>query len=163
MTRIKRMRHSTLRVFVVMAGVVSLQALSACDGTPKDTHPDQPVTKRKVLFKSFTKTLEPMGMVARDRKDYNPREFNVSALELQKLSTQPWVYFTADSNYPPTRAKPEAWSQSADFKLAQDKYINTVNQLVKAAQGGDMAVIRPAVEEVQKSCKACHTQFRNDS
>ena len=157
------MAASTLKTLALIAGMAVAAVLAGCEGTPKDTHPDQPVTKRKALFKQFTRTLEPMGMVARDRKDYNPREFNVSALELQKLATQPWVYFTPDSNYPPTRAKPEAWAQSAEFKLAQDKYVNNVNQLVKAAQGGDMAVIRPAVDDVQKSCKACHTQFRNDS
>lgn len=102
-------------------------------------------------------------MVARDRKAYNASEFMISALELQKLSTQPWPYFTADSNYPPTHAKPEVWKQADDFKAAQDKYKTLVNQLVKDAQGGDLEIIRSTVNEVQKSCKSCHNQFRNDS
>lgn len=137
-------------------------ALTACSDA-KDTHPDQLVTKRNAIFKQFTRTLEPMGLVARERKDYNAREFNASALELEKISTQPWAYFTPDGNYPPTHAKAEVWEKPAEFRLAQEKYLATVSQLVKAAQGGDLAVIRPAVNEVQKSCKACHTQFRNDS
>lgn len=137
-------------------------ALSACDDTPKDTHPDQPVTKRRAIFKQFTRTLEPMGMVARGRKDYNPREFNVSALELEKLAKQPWAYFTPDSNYPPTHAKPGVWQQPAEFRLAQDKFQTTVRLLVKAAQGSDLDNIKAAVNEVQKSCKVCHNQFRSD-
>jgi cytochrome c556 len=138
-------------------------ALTACNEEPKDTHPDQPVSKRRAVFKQFTRTLEPMGLVARNRKDYNPREFNISALELEKLSKQPWAHFTPDSNYPPTHAKAEVWQKPADFKEAQDQYLATVSQLVKAAQGGDLELIRPAVNDVQKSCKACHTQFRNDA
>jgi cytochrome c556 len=138
-------------------------ALTACNDTAKDTHPDQPVTKRNVIFKQFTRTLEPMGLVARDRQDYNKREFLANALELEKLSTQPWAYFTPDSNYPPTHAKAEVWAKSAEFKEAQDKYKALVSQLVKTAQGADLALIRSVVNDVQKSCKSCHNQFRNDS
>lgn len=146
-----------------LIAIAAVLALTACNNEASDTHPDQLVTKRKAIFKQFTRTLEPMGLVARDRKDYNPREFKVSALELEKLATQPWAYFTPDGNYPPTHAKAEVWQKPAEFKLAQEKYLATVSQLVKAAQGGDLDIIRPAVTEVQKSCKACHNQFRNDS
>ena len=138
-------------------------SLSACNDEPKDTHPDKLVTQRRALFKQFTRTLEPMGLVARDRKDYNAREFNESALSLQKLATQPWPLFTADSNYPPTHAKPEVWLQAAEFKAAQDDYLSRVNQLLAAAQGSDLGLIKRSVNDVQKSCKSCHTQFRNDT
>ena len=77
--------------------ITALLALSACNGPADDTHPDQPVTKRRAIFKQFTRTLEPMGVVARDRKAYNPQEFRARALDLQTLATQPWVYFTPDS------------------------------------------------------------------
>lgn len=153
---------SKLRPFIFMALSAAL-TLTACNDAPKDTHPDKPVTKRNAIFKQFTRTLEPMGLVARERQAYNQREFLASALELEKISSQPWPLFTADSNYPPTHAKADVWAKSAEFKLAQEKYLDTVGQLVKAAQGGDVAVIRPAVNEVQKSCKSCHNQFRNDS
>lgn len=146
--------------FLVIAATL---ALTACNDTVKDTHPDQLVTKRIAVFKQFTRTLEPMGLVARERQDYNRREFLVSALALEKLSTQPWAYFTPDGNYPPTHAKAEVWQKPAEFKTAQDQYLATMSALVKAAQGGDLALIRPAVNEVQKSCKSCHNQFRNDA
>lgn len=146
-----------------LIAIATVLALTACNDEPKDTHPDQPVTHRRAVFKQFTRTLEPMGLVARGRKDYNPREFNISALELEKLATQPWAYFTPDSNYPPTHAKTEVWQKPAEFKQAQEKFQATVSQLVKAAQGGDLDIIRAAVNEVQKSCKTCHNQFRNDS
>lgn len=141
---------------------IAATGLSGCGGEPKDTHPNQPVTKRKAIFKEFTKTLEPMGLVARGRKDYNPREFNINALELQKIANQPWALFTADSNYPPTRAKPAVWEKPAEFKTAQDKFLVTVNELVEASQGSDLDRIKTAVNSVQNSCKTCHDQFRNE-
>ena len=127
---------------------------------PIDTHPAQLVTKRRAIFKEFTRTLEPMGMVARDRKDYSPREVYISALALEKLATQPWGHFTPDSNYPPTHATPAVWTQPAEFKYAQQNYQAAVTQLVKAAEGGDLGIVRTAVNDVQHSCKTCHNQFR---
>ena len=153
----------TPKTLLAFALAVAVFGLSACSDAVKGTHPNQPVTKRKAIFKQFTKTLEPMGMVARGRKDYNPREFNINALELQKLTSQPWVLFTADSNYPPTLAKPAVWEKPAEFQGAQDKFQVTVKELVEASQGSDLDRIKAAVNAVQNSCKTCHDQFRNES
>lgn len=99
-------------------------------------------------------------MVARDSKDYERQEFLASAQELKQLATQPWAYFTPDSNYPPTRAKADIWQKPAEFKQAQEKFQTAADQLAKAAESGNLNIIRPAVNEVQQSCKACHNQFR---
>jgi cytochrome c556 len=136
--------------------------LSACGDAAKDTHPKQLVSQRLAIFKKFTKTLEPMGLVARDRKDFVKSEFMASALALQELSTQPWALFSADGNYPPTRAKPEVWSKAEAFKQAQDSYLSAVNQLVKVSDGVDMDALRSAVDAVQKNCKSCHETFRSE-
>ncbi len=144
-----------------LVAIAAVLALTGC-GEAVDTHPAQLVTKRKAIFKEFTRTLEPMGMVARDRKDYNPREFHVSALALEKLAMQPWGYFTPDSNYPPTHATPAVWKQPTGFKYAQENYQAAVSQLVKAAEGDNLDIIRTAVNDVQHSCKTCHNQFRKD-
>jgi cytochrome c556 len=141
---------------------VTLGLLAACGESAKDPHPDQLVTKRLAIFKKFTKTLEPMGLVARDRNDYVKAEFVANAQALQELSKQPWVYFSAEGNYQPSRAKPEIWTQPDAFKKAQTGYLSAVDQLVAVAGSGDMPSIKNAVDEVQKSCKACHDQFRLD-
>jgi len=142
--------------------LLSAAFLLACSDRVKDTHPLQLVSKRQAIFKKMTKTLEPMGLVARDRQDYVKADFVASALLLQELSTQPWTFFAADGNYPPTRAKPEVWSQAAEFKQAQDNYLTTVEQLVKVSGSGDKASISTAVDSVQRSCKTCHDRFRKE-
>ncbi len=149
----------TLKLSPLVA-IAAVLALTACNEAI-DTHPAQLVTKRRAIFKEFTRTLEPMGMVARNRKDYNPREFHASALALGKLATQPWGYFTSDSNYPPTNAKPAVWMLPTEFKRAQENFQAAVNRLVKAAEGGNQEIVRTAVNDVQHSCKTCHNQFRN--
>lgn len=147
-------------ILPTLYAITSMLLLAACDSTPRDIHPDQPVTKRKAVFKQMMRTLEPLGMVARNRQDYKQQEFLAGALELEQLSRQPWIHFTPDSNYPPTRAKAEVWQKPAEFQQAQEKLRATTEQLVKAARSGNQDLIRPAVNEVEKSCKACHNQFR---
>lgn len=150
-------RYRRLRLALLMATAL---ALAACSEAPKDTHPEQLVSKRQALFKQFTRTLEPMGLVARDREPYQPDALLAQALELQRLASQPWPLFRPDGNYPPTKALAVVWDEPAAFEQAQRLYITRVDSLVAAAQGGDVAVIRKAVNDVELACKSCHDRFR---
>jgi cytochrome c556 len=150
----------SLRIALSLA--TSVAFLWGCSEGPKDTHPQQLLTKRIAIFKKMTKALEPLGLVARGRQDYVKSEFVDGAQTLKDLSTQPWAFFTADGNYPPTRAKPEVWSKPDEFKQAQNNYLASVDKLVQVSDSADMSVIGTAVDAVQKSCKSCHDQFRNE-
>ena len=150
------------RVLGVLLVAVLTCGLAACFGPEKDTHPNQVLTKRRVLFKQFTRMLDPIGLVASGRKPYQREEFLASVQDLEKLSDKPWLYFPADGNYPPTRAKPEVWSQPEKFRQAQDTYRSAVHELLLVAQRGDGAAIGKAVDSVTESCKACHRDFRNE-
>jgi len=143
--------------------LLGVALLTACDRGGRDPHPQQLQSKRLAVFKQFTKALEPMGLVARDRRDYIKAEFSEQARALRSLSTQPWLYFSAEGNYRPTRARPEVWSQPEDFKRAQSRFLSSVNQLVQMADSGDLPAIKTGVDEVQKSCKNCHDQFRSET
>lgn len=148
------------RIRSTTAALTATLALAACSADFEDTHPQQVLSQRKALFKDFTRTLEPMGLVARERQPYDAEAFTASALELQRLSTLPWIHFSADGNYPPTRALPAVWAEPAAFQQAQAHYQDSVMRLVQAAQTGQADAVRPAVFEVQEACKACHDRFR---
>ena len=134
--------------------------LTACFEPIKDTHPDQVLTKRRALFKQYTRAMEPIGLMATGRKEFKQEEFLALVQDLDKLSTKPWIYFTADGNYPPTHAKPAVWSQPDAFKQAQEHYQASVHQLLLAAQAGKLEPIQHAVDGVTASCKSCHKEFR---
>ena len=148
------------RILIIISCALTL---NACSGEPEDTRPGQPVAHRRQLFKQFTRTLEPMGMVARERKAFNRSEFLASAQELQQVSSKPWPYFTPDSHYPPTHAKAEVWLKASEFQQAQDAFQAKTNELAALARSGTLEEIRAAVNNVERSCKSCHRQFRNDS
>ena len=144
----------------VLAATLACMGLSACLEPAKDTHPNQVLTKRRALFKQFTRALEPIGLVTSGRKEYKPDEMLALVQDLQLLASKPWVYFPADGNYPPTHAKPTVWSQPDAFRQAQEKYQANVHQLVLAAQGRQLPAVQQAEQAVEASCKACHRDFR---
>ncbi len=133
--------------------------LAGC-GPKADTHPGQPVTKRRALLQETLRTFEPMGIVVRGKNPYVAADFLALANKLQTLSTQPWAYFPPGSTYAPSRAKPAVWQNAAQFKQAQDTYIKAVSNLDAMAKTGKMDLIRPAYQHVSDSCAACHKAFR---
>jgi cytochrome c556 len=147
-----------MKINLVVLALTGLM-LSACS-SHEDTHPGQPVTHRKAIFKEMLRSFEPMGLVARGRNPYNQAEFLKYAEELQGLGSKPWQYFTPDSNYEPTRAKPEVWDKPVEFKQAQQHFMDATTQLVSTAKTGDFSKVQHDFAAVEDSCKACHQQFR---
>ena len=129
-------------------------------GPQPDTHPGQPVTKRKMIFHDMLRAFEPMGLVIRGRESYDRNKFLKNAVALEALSKQPWSYFTPESYYQPTRAKPTVWQRPAEFKEKQQKLLLAVAELTRVSQSGRLEMIRPAYDDVVHSCMACHDQFR---
>jgi cytochrome c556 len=139
---------------------LALCLLAGCSETVEDTHPQRWVSQRQAIFKDFTRTLEPMGLMARERQAFDAAAFTRAAQALQQRSRDPWALFPADSNYAPTKALPAVWARPAEFERAQQAFTESVQRLSQAAQAGSLAAVQPAVDDVQRRCKACHDQFR---
>lgn len=138
----------------------ALILIAGCTGPDIDPHPGHPVMKRQAAFKQMLQTMEQMGMVVRERQEYKAADFQERARELKKLAQEPWQYFTPDSNYPPTRAKPDLWEHPANFAEFGKDLDESLNQLIAAAETGKLAKIAPAYASVEDACQACHQRFR---
>jgi cytochrome c556 len=61
-----------------------------------------------------------------------------------------------------TRARPEIWTNAADFKAKLDEYRAASRALASAAQGSDTAAIGAAMARTGRSCKACHDRYQRE-
>lgn len=59
-----------------------------------------------------------------------------------------------------TRAKPEIWSDQANFRSAAQRFEQATAAFNQAAQGGDVEQIRAALPGLRDSCSNCHDRFR---
>ncbi|MEX6501876.1 c-type cytochrome [Pseudomonas zhanjiangensis] len=145
-----------LKTFVLL-GLAGL-TLSGCDSVD----PNSPLGKRQAIFKQMLKTSEDLGGMLRGRIAFDETRFVSDAVELDRLSRQPWQHFPQVQDEGDSRAKDEVWQRQARFQeLARALEASTAALVAATAtpplQPDDLA---PAVQRVEDSCKACHEEFR---
>ncbi len=57
---------------------------------------------------------------------------------------------------PTTRAKPEIWSQRADFEKAMAALIAENNAMAEAAKSGNVAAVKAQWPKLAEACGGCH-------
>ena len=119
-----------------------------------------PSQARQNAFKTMLRTFEPMGVVVRGRDPYVAKQFLQQSETLRTLARQPFAHFASPGNDPKNRAKPNIWSQPAQFQKERDQFYSRVGALESAAKTGQLPAIRTAYGNVAQSCKSCHDAFR---
>ena len=71
-------------------------------------------------------------------------------------------YFPKNSNQSPSEAKDEIWLQWGDFVGAIQSFDDAAQALIDATATEDPGAIGGAFQEMTRSCKSCHQQFRQD-
>jgi cytochrome c556 len=141
--------------------VAALIGLSACSKPVEDTRPGQPVKTRQVAFKEMLRVFEPMGTMLRTNS-YHAEKFAALAGQLMTKRDAPWKHFGADTNYPPTKAKPEVWSKPEQFESERQAFFVATDELLVAAQAREVEPARKAYFKVYDLCQSCHREFKKD-
>jgi cytochrome c556 len=106
-------------------------------------------------FKAITDQLK--------RSTPNLLEIASYANSLQEIAVSQKQWFPAGSGPEAgikTAAKPEIWTQPAEFKKREEDLTIALDLLVKAAAGKDIEAMRRQQEQVGKVCAGCHKPFR---
>lgn len=146
--------HVTLILPVALA-----ISLSACSEKVEDTRPGQPVKTRQTAFKEMLRVFEPMGTMLRDGK-YDAGKFEALATELITKRNGPWGNFGPDTHYPPTKARPEVWTNPAQFNEGKVAFLKSTDALLAAAQSKDLKRVTTAYFTVYDHCQSCHKEFK---
>ena len=62
-----------------------------------------------------------------------------------------------------TSAKATLFSDAAGYGTAQANFAKEASELARTAQGGDVAAVKAQLAALQKTCKACHDDYRNSN
>lgn len=120
--------------------------------------PDQAVAQRQAAFRMSAITFGALKGIADSDGDLKRAGFPASGLAAWAKALP--GAFPAGSNVAPTEALPLVWSDRAGFETAAAAYQSATAKLAAAAQAGDMAAFKAAVEETGKSCGGCHDKYR---
>jgi cytochrome c556 len=128
----------------------------------QEMKPDRAIKYRQGIMQAQGWHMGVLNRMAKGEIPYNKEEAVRSATYVNELVKMPWDGFVPVSDTgAPTKAKPEIWKDKAKF----DKYAEAVQletpKLVAAANSGDVAQLRAAVNATGKACNNCHDDFQN--
>lgn len=61
-----------------------------------------------------------------------------------------------------SHAKPQIWTQRAQFDTAYRNFKFEAETMVRTSQGTDIAAMKMQLRKLEHTCKACHDTFRED-
>jgi cytochrome c556 len=146
-----------LLCLVVTAVAVSL----AAPAYAQFAKPESAVKYRQAAMAVMGNHAGRLGAVAQGKVPYSRDAVVRSAEIIQFMSKLPYEAFTPGSDMvSTTKAKPEIWSNEAEFKKLASDMQEQVNKLVDAAKAGTVDALRPAVKATVDACNACHDKFQ---
>lgn len=127
---------------------------------PKPSHY---VKYRKGVFTLIRWNFAPMAAVVKGEAPYDRARFATQAARIAALAPMITEGFDPSTKGAKgTEAKDEIYGELAEFNRLAKDLETKANALAKAAQGGDLAQIRPAFAAAGKACGACHDRFKAD-
>jgi cytochrome c556 len=163
-----RQQLSTLRstragYAFIIATTFAAGALAQTAPAPPPNLAKQAIENRKAVFTLIGNNFKPIGEILRGTSTYESVEVGkyvtrVSFLTGFLIEAFPEVSKTGD-----TQAKPEIWSNRADFdKRVKDfgEHASALSQVV-AQGGGNSDAFKTAARAVAQDCKGCHDNYRN--
>lgn len=123
-----------------------------------DSKTDALVKERQDLMKKMGGTFKVLVPIVKgentDLSDAIPAARTVH--EASKLIVAKFPEGSGREASPETRAKPEVWSQRAEFEAAAEKLVQESGKLVEAANSGDIEAFRAQFKVYGAACGGCH-------
>ena len=116
------------------------------------------VKYRRAAYNVIALNFGNMAAMAQDKKPFNKDEAARNADIVSMLATTPKGFFGPGTDTD-TKAKPEIWTNRADFDAKMDKMVAEAQKLPAAARG-DVAAFKKQVGDTGAACKACHDDYR---
>ncbi len=145
------MKRVAIAAAVLAATAFTVQA--------QQTKVEDQIKYRKAAYTLMGLNFGSLGAMAQDKKPFNKDEATRNADFMAMLATVPKGYF-GEGTDKDTKAKPEIWTQRADFDAKMDKMVSEAQKLPAVVRGGDMSAFKKQVGDVGAACKACHDDFR---
>jgi cytochrome c556 len=140
--------HCT-RVLPLAALLVAVCGAGAVHAQAQPTKAEQLLKYRKAVYQTIVWNFGPMSAMRAGR---------VAALTPMIGES----YAAESRDVAGSKAKPELWSNRADFDARLKTLVERSAVLAKVAQGGDEAASRAAFLDTAGACKACHEKYRAD-
>jgi cytochrome c556 len=145
----------------IVGGVIAVAGGRAVAQEQRESPGERAVEYRQSLMTVLAGNFGPVIAMATGRMPFNAALATKFSDRAAFIATMAPDAFPANSNGAgKTKAKPNIWTDQADFQMHMQQMIDRTAALQTAAKSGDEAGIKTAANAVGESCKGCHDKFR---
>ena len=137
---------------------IALSAIFSSLTFAHDGVKDRDVLARMVLMSKMATSMKVIGRMTRNAAEFDIKSAEEAFLEIARLSDRTPDTFKKEVYDPKSKAKAEIWIDFDNFqKLSESLMVEakTLASSIKPSQN-----LRPALVKLSKSCKGCHSKYR---
>jgi cytochrome c556 len=145
----------------IAAAIFVATATLAASTAFAQARPEKAIEYRQGVYAIVGWNIGPMAGMMQGRIPYDKEGFAKRAANLAAVLPMAAEGFPAGSDKGlPTQAKPEIWSNPAEFKAKMDKTVDEATKLATLAKTGSLDDIKKQFGAMGAACKACHDDFK---
>jgi len=157
------MQLPRLALRAVPALVLAIACNAAIAQAQQPTKAEQTLKYRKAVYQVIAWNFGPMAAMAQGKIPYDAKEFEMRAQRVAELTPMLSESYTPETeSVSGTKAKPELWSNRADFDAKMKDLVDRSATLATVARAGDAEKSKAAFLDTAQACKACHDKYRAD-
>ena len=143
--------------------VAALALVTALPASAQFQKPEQAIKYRQSVMALQGAHFGRLGAMANGRVPFDAATAQANADLVLTLSKLPFAAFGEGTDKAaPTRAKPEIWTNRADFDAKAKTYQDEAVKLQAAAKTGNLEQIKAAFGVVGDTCKGCHDKYQKE-
>jgi cytochrome c556 len=144
---------------IALATLLAVAAAAAHSAPPSKA--EQAIDYRHSVYHVISWNVHKMGDAVDGKVPYDKDAFALQAARVAMLAPMLPEGFPQGSYLKgKTEAKPDIWTNRAEFDELMKKLAAKSAALADVAKGGDLAAVKPAFGELTRVCKSCHDKFK---
>jgi cytochrome c556 len=155
------LKVQTLISVAAIGGLIAVIGSQAFAQEQRESPGERAVEYRQSLMTVLAGNFGPVAAMAGGKMPFNAALAKKDADRVAFIATMAPDAFPANSNGAgKTKAKPNIWTDQADFQKHAQELLDKTAALQMAADSGDQAGIKSAATAVGMACKGCHDNYR---
>lgn len=157
-------RARTVAIAALTTFAMGVASIALAQGGPSPA--EMQIKYRQSAYTLIGGNFAPLGAMVSGKRPWDAKN---AALRAERIA---FVAQIAAESFPegsgagtqamPTKAKPEIWTNRAEFDKLMKDMVDKTQALAKAAKGGNQDAIKAAFGAAGQTCKACHDKFKLD-
>ncbi|HEX7437545.1 MAG TPA: cytochrome c [Caldimonas sp.] len=145
-----------------LALIPLVAALTALPAAAQFAKPEDAIKYRRSALTVMGAHFGRVAAMANGRVPFDAKAVAENAEIATFMSKLPYAGFVEGSDKGDTKAEPKIWAEKDKFNAAATKMQEEMAKLNVVAKTGNIDVIKAAVGETGKACKACHDAYRKE-